>query len=178
VKGLRTAGGEFPRDDLDGIAGLPDGELLVASHDGTIFCGAPRPREHGALDVTWTERFTDLEAPGDIGYDAKRNRVLIPLVLANSKRDRDPRAAAAAITCRIFKPAAEQILQQTFASFMIAFARRVSVTDDLLDELDGDEVLADAVADSKRVWGLVAGPLRARILPLECDLTAPRSSGS
>jgi hypothetical protein len=84
VKGRRTAGGELPKDDLDGIAGLPGGELLVASHGGSIFRGAPRPREDGALDVTWTELFTDLEAPGDIGYDAKRNRVLIPLVLANA----------------------------------------------------------------------------------------------
>jgi hypothetical protein len=84
VKGRRTAGGELPKDDLDGIAGLPGGELLVASHDGSILRGAPRPTADGALDVTWTELFTGLEAPGDIGYDAKRNRVLIPLVLANA----------------------------------------------------------------------------------------------
>jgi hypothetical protein len=70
------------------------------------------------------------------------------------------------------------LLQQTFASFMIAFARRVGVASELLDDLDGDEVLADVVADSKRVWGLVAGPLRARIMPLEFDSTAPRSSNS
>jgi hypothetical protein len=63
------------------------------------------------------------------------------------------------------------LLQQTFASFMIAFARRVGVAGELLDVLEGDEVLADVVADSRRVWGLVAGPLRARILPLEFDRT-------
>lgn len=68
------------------------------------------------------------------------------------------------------------LLQQTFASFMIAFARRVGVAGDLLDALEEDEVLADAVADSKRVWGLVNGPLRRRILPLEFD--SMRTAGS
>jgi len=84
VKGKRTMGGELPRDDLDGIVGLPSGELLVASHDGVIFRGAPRPGPDHTLDVAWTELLTGLEAPGDIGFDAKRNRVLIPLVLANA----------------------------------------------------------------------------------------------
>jgi hypothetical protein len=89
VKGMRTAGGDLPKGDLDGIAGLPGGELLVASHDGVVFRGAPRPRPDHTLEVAWTELFTGLEAPSDIGFDAKRNRVLIPLVLANAVEIRE-----------------------------------------------------------------------------------------
>jgi hypothetical protein len=89
VRGVRTAGGALPRGSLDGIVGVPGGELLVASHEGVIFRGAPRPARDGTLEVTWTVLFSDLEAPSDIGYDARRNRVLIPLVLANAIEVRD-----------------------------------------------------------------------------------------
>jgi hypothetical protein len=84
VRGVRTAGGELPGGSLHGIAGLPGGELLVASVDGVVFRGRPRPRKDRTLEVAWTELFAELEAPSDIGYDARRNRVLIPLVLANA----------------------------------------------------------------------------------------------
>ena len=89
VDGKRTAGGALPSGALDGIVGLPGGELLVASHDGVIFRGRPRPARDGTLEVTWTELFADLQTPSDIGYDARRNRVLIPLVLANAIEIRD-----------------------------------------------------------------------------------------
>jgi hypothetical protein len=86
---VRTAGGELPKGSLDGITGVPGGDLLVASVDGVIFRGAPRPRPDRTLEVAWTELFTELEAPSDITYDARRNRVLIPLVLANAVEVRD-----------------------------------------------------------------------------------------
>lgn len=89
VGGRRTAGGPLPSGALDGIVGLPGGELLVASHDGDIFRGRPRPGRDGTLEVTWTTLFADLQTPSDIGYDPRRNRVLIPLVLANAIEIRD-----------------------------------------------------------------------------------------
>ncbi|HWO18821.1 MAG TPA: hypothetical protein VNO30_08590 [Kofleriaceae bacterium] len=89
AKRARTAGGALPKGALDGIAGTPGGELFVASHDGIIFRGAPRPGPDGALAVAWTELCAGLEAPADIGYDAKRHRLLIPLVLANAIEVRD-----------------------------------------------------------------------------------------
>ncbi len=89
VGGRRTAGGALPSGALDGIVGLPGGELLVASHDGVIFRGRPQPNRDGTLEVTWTALFADLQTPSDIGYDARRNRVLIPLVLANAIEIRD-----------------------------------------------------------------------------------------
>ncbi len=89
VGGARTAGAALPRGELDGIAGAPGNELLVASHDGVVFRGAPRPARGGTLEVAWTELFAGLEAPGDLGYDARRHRVLIPLVLANALEIRD-----------------------------------------------------------------------------------------
>jgi hypothetical protein len=84
VKGARGPGVALPRGGLDGIIGAPDGELLVASHEGVIFRGTPRQTRDGAIDVAWTELFTGLEAPTDLGFDARRGRVLIPLVLANA----------------------------------------------------------------------------------------------
>lgn len=88
-EGRRTAGAELPAGSLDGIVGLPGGDLLVASHDGTIFRGAPRPTADGSLSATWTPVFTDLDAPADIGLDARRRRLLIPLILANAVEVRE-----------------------------------------------------------------------------------------
>jgi hypothetical protein len=89
MKRTRTAGGALPKAALDGIAGTPGGELFVASHDGVIFRGTPRPGPDGALETAWTELCSGLEAPADIGYDARRHRLLIPLVLANAIEVRD-----------------------------------------------------------------------------------------
>jgi hypothetical protein len=54
------------------------------------------------------------------------------------------------------------VLCETFAAFLIAFVRRIGV------EVDGMES-APGYEDAVRVWGLVSGPLRARVLPPEFD---------
>ncbi|HWU90560.1 MAG TPA: hypothetical protein VN253_25015, partial [Kofleriaceae bacterium] len=100
VKGERTAHGELPTGPLDGVIGLPGGELLVASHEGVIYRGTPAPApapgpgpgSSGAsaeLAVTWTAAYTGLKTPSDLGLDAGRRRLLIPLVLENAIEIRD-----------------------------------------------------------------------------------------
>ena len=55
---------------LDGIVAVGD-ELLISSWPAkTIYPGKPGGE--------FKEAFTDLEAPADIGFDSKRNRVLVP----------------------------------------------------------------------------------------------------
>lgn len=84
VRGERVAHAELPDGPLDGIVGLPGGELLVASHEGNIYRGKPAPGGRGPLQVTWTVAFTGITTPSDLGLDEGRRRLLIPLVLANA----------------------------------------------------------------------------------------------
>ncbi len=61
---------------LDGIAVLPDGGLLISSWgDRCVYRLGP--------DGVMTKAVKDVEAPADIGYDAGRNRVLVPLFNTN-----------------------------------------------------------------------------------------------
>jgi len=61
---------------LDGVVLLPDGGLLVSSWaEQCVYRLAPG----GVM----TKALSGVEAPADIGYDAKRNRVLVPLFNAN-----------------------------------------------------------------------------------------------
>ncbi|HEX2677361.1 MAG TPA: hypothetical protein VHM19_11990, partial [Polyangiales bacterium] len=75
--GKKTDVRTLPKGGLDGIVKTSDGKLLVSSWEGKqVFRGTP------------TEDFTpivsDAESPADIGYDAKRNRVLIPQFTQNA----------------------------------------------------------------------------------------------
>jgi hypothetical protein len=67
----------LPGGQLDGIVRLDDGTLLVSSWEaGAVFRVAP--------DGTATEVAVDnVEAPADIGWDAERGRLLIPLFQAD-----------------------------------------------------------------------------------------------
>ena len=89
VRGERVAHAELPDGPLDGVVGLPGGELLVASHEGIIYRGRPAPDGRGPLAVAWTAAITGLLPPSDLGLDAGRRRLLIPLVLANAVEIRD-----------------------------------------------------------------------------------------
>lgn len=61
----------LPGGGLDGIQKLADGSLLVTSwHAKTIYKGTP--------GGTFTPLVTGLDGPADIGYDSKRNRLLVP----------------------------------------------------------------------------------------------------
>ena len=61
---------------LDGLARLPSGDLLVSSWEAmTIF--------RIAADGTPAVLIDNLLSPADIGYDARRNRVLVPSFMGN-----------------------------------------------------------------------------------------------
>lgn len=62
---------------LDGIAETTDGTLLVSSWEaGSVFAVTPDDQ------ISVVAR--DLPSPADIGYDAKRNRLLVPLFNADA----------------------------------------------------------------------------------------------
>lgn len=64
---------------LDGIEMVPDGGFLMSSWgDGAVYRVGP--------DGSVTRVLEGVEAPADIGYDAQRNRVLVPLFNANEVR--------------------------------------------------------------------------------------------
>jgi sugar lactone lactonase YvrE len=74
--GARVDVQKLPSGGLDGIVVRPSGSILVSSWDAhaifeTTPGGEPRYLYEG------------LESPADIGYDAERKRVLIPLFLKN-----------------------------------------------------------------------------------------------
>jgi sugar lactone lactonase YvrE len=67
---------EMPVGQLDGVVRLADGSLLVSSWEtNTVYHVDPQNQVHAILP--------NMQSPADIGYDARRNRVLIPLFQAN-----------------------------------------------------------------------------------------------
>ena len=64
-----------PGGQLDGVVRLADGSLLVSSWEGKAIYRVTGDSYAVAVD--------SVEAPADIGYDAGRGRVLIPLFMAN-----------------------------------------------------------------------------------------------
>jgi outer membrane protein assembly factor BamB len=62
----------LPGGSLDGVVRVNDGRLLVSSWDASAVFAVD---SKGKV----TTVFPDLPAPADIGYDAKRNRLLVPL---------------------------------------------------------------------------------------------------
>jgi sugar lactone lactonase YvrE len=68
----------LPTGKIDGIVALADGGLLVASQDGhTVYHVAAN---NGSI----TQVAKDIEVPAAIGYDAKRNRLIVPQIRAAS----------------------------------------------------------------------------------------------
>ena len=66
----------LPNGALDGIIAVGD-EVLVSSWGAkSIYRGKPGGE--------WKVAFADLEAPADIGFDSKRNRVLVPRFQGNT----------------------------------------------------------------------------------------------
>lgn len=62
---------QLPEGGLDGLVVLDDGSMLVSSWDGrAVYRGTP--------GGTFTPVIENVDSPADIGYDALRNRVLIP----------------------------------------------------------------------------------------------------
>ncbi len=74
--GLGNALPSPPMGQLDGVWRLADGSVLMSSWEGQCVY---RMAKNGEYSVV----VDSVEAPADIGYDARRNRVLIPLFNAN-----------------------------------------------------------------------------------------------
>jgi sugar lactone lactonase YvrE len=66
---------KLPNGGLDGIIAVGDDLLITSWPAKAIYRGKP--------GGDWKEAFTDLEAPADIGFDTKRNRVLVPRFQGN-----------------------------------------------------------------------------------------------
>lgn len=76
--GIRMDTVKLPKGSLDGIERVGD-QLLVSSWEGqAVYLGTP--------SGPFTAVVSGVEAPADIGHDAKRHRVLIPLFTANEVR--------------------------------------------------------------------------------------------
>lgn len=67
----------LPKGQLDGLLRLGDGSLLVSSWEGkAVYRVAPNGQVTTAVE--------DVESPADIGWDARRNRLLVPLFTKNA----------------------------------------------------------------------------------------------
>ena len=89
----------LPAGSLDGIVKANDGTLLIASWDASAIF-------RGTAEKGFTPAISGVEAPADIGYDAKRNRVLIPLFKSDAVQI-TPLGAAPAATAAAPKVAAK-----------------------------------------------------------------------
>ena len=71
AKGKKADAQKLPKGTLDGIIGLPSGDVLVSSWEAqSIYRGKPG----GDFNVV----VEDVKSPADIGYDTKRHLLLVP----------------------------------------------------------------------------------------------------
>jgi sugar lactone lactonase YvrE len=75
LDGKRGEAVRLPQGQLDGIVQV-DGDMVVSSWQGAALY---RGRPGGSFRTV----VTGLKSPGDIGFDAKRRRVIVPLVFEN-----------------------------------------------------------------------------------------------
>lgn len=77
--GEKLDGTALPAGELTGLEALPDGRVVVASSEGrALYVGKP-----GTGFVTLAD---GVESPGDLGFDRKRNRIMVPLFAADAVR--------------------------------------------------------------------------------------------
>lgn len=74
--GAKKVLGQLPKGGLDGLVRLPDGRWAVSSWEaGAVFAGP--------VSGPFTEMATGVDSPADIGVDAGRGRLLVPMFTAN-----------------------------------------------------------------------------------------------
>jgi hypothetical protein len=72
-----------PAPGLDGLVLTPGGRLIVSSWGASsVFITPASPAADGAIG--FEPLITELESPADIGYDAKRRQLLVPLFRENA----------------------------------------------------------------------------------------------
>lgn len=75
-KGNRHVMGKVPAGQLDGLVRLDDGTLLISSWEGKAVYRQPPNGQATAV-------VENVPSPADIGYDAKRKRLLVPVFTEN-----------------------------------------------------------------------------------------------
>lgn len=90
-EGRKEAGENLPTGQLDGIVQLSDGSILVSSWEGNSLL-------RGFPGAGFLANVTDVTSPADLGWDAKRKRVLIPLFMRDTLEIRTLAPAATAAT--------------------------------------------------------------------------------
>jgi hypothetical protein len=76
-KGQKADAMKLPKGQLDGIVAIGGGKLLVSSWEGAAVM-------RGTLGGTFEVVVDQQRAPADIGWDSKRNRVLVPHFTENT----------------------------------------------------------------------------------------------
>ena len=69
--GKKTNVATLPKGSLDGLVHLDDGSFVISSWDGKAIYRGPQSGPFTAV-------LENINAPADIGYDAKRQRLLVP----------------------------------------------------------------------------------------------------
>ncbi len=77
AKGKKDKAQKLEKGQLDGITQAKDGKVLVSSWEGSAVYGG-KPGE------AFTTVISGVDSPADIGYDSKRNVLLIPLFKKNA----------------------------------------------------------------------------------------------
>lgn len=80
AKGKKGTGVKLPKGQNDGIVVLPSGDVLVSSWEGSAIY---RGKATGKTEE-WKAVVENVQSPADIGYDTKRNRILIPVFMGNN----------------------------------------------------------------------------------------------
>ena len=76
TKGVKGPITTLPKGGLDGIVKLGDGSLLISSWEGAAV-------SRGLPGGEFRELIANVPSPADIGFNSKRNRVLIPMMMAS-----------------------------------------------------------------------------------------------
>jgi len=76
AKGKMSKNQKLPKGQLDGIVDLQLGDYLVSSWEGSAIY-------RGRVGGEWKPVVENVKSPADIGYDTKRNRILIPIFQGN-----------------------------------------------------------------------------------------------
>ncbi|MSR07832.1 MAG: hypothetical protein EXR93_12330 [Gemmatimonadetes bacterium] len=81
--GARSAMPKPPKGGLDGVEMLADGSLIISSWEGSAI--------YRLSNGVYTTAVDSIVSPADIGYDRKRQMVLVPMMNANQIQIREVR---------------------------------------------------------------------------------------
>jgi sugar lactone lactonase YvrE len=83
-KGQRQAVVALPGSGLDGLVQTGSGSLIVSSWETSTVYVAKAPLASPAPPGAFEPLITELETPGDLGYDPTRRQLMVPLFQQNA----------------------------------------------------------------------------------------------